>query len=113
MNLVSNDRFTNATCGKQDKFHVESLDHEDNQKGTTNNIVICISLSKPLTISDTLIENLKNQGDNDTVDALLRGETLYEIQECCGDKNIFSLCERYMLEIKRFIDYGIENGFIS
>ncbi len=42
-----------------------------------------------------------------------KGEELYREMEFEGERDLFVLCERYMVELKDFVAIGISKGFIS
>jgi hypothetical protein len=56
---------------------------------------------------------LKKAGRDDLAEGMKKGGVIYQAAECDGEDDLFELCERYIEEIEKFVDFGVENGFIT
>ena len=71
------------------------------------------SLTKELEPNTALFRRLKGEGRTDLIQAMRNDEVLCETIECDGEDDLFVLCERYLDEINRFVEYGVKKGFIT
>ena len=70
-------------------------------------------ISKPVTVSPEIIEQFRNEGRTDLVDAAVAGESLYETVEFEGEQDLHVLCENYINSLSRFVDELSQIGMIS
>ena len=111
--IVSYDSEAHTAIGKEVKFNVEPLSDLNSPKHKNQEVEITLTLGKKINIDSAFIQNLEAGGNKSLAEAAKNGEELYEEQECEGEKNIFKLCENYIIEIELFINFGITNGFIT
>ena len=70
-------------------------------------------LTMPLTTSIELIDQLRNNGQEDLSVAAEAGEQLYQAVEFEGEYDLFSLCDKYMENISEIISELVQEGGIS
>ena len=59
-------------------------------------------LSRPVEITENLINKLRSEGRTNLVEAAESGKALYETVEYEGEQDLFILCERYISDIEVF-----------
>lgn len=111
--IKSVDPQTGRRVGKEVTLYVESLSDIDFPKATNHDFTITITLGKRLDLTHTLICTLEAEGKHDLVESARNGEDLFETQECEGESDIFKLCENYLSEVERFVEFGKNAGFIT
>lgn len=99
--------------GKPFSILVETLDDLDNPKGKNDCSTIVISFGKKIKLTDELKSKLEREGNLELLEAFNEGKNLYEEQSYDGENDIFLLCDKYMYEIERFIEFGIKTNFIT
>lgn len=72
-----------------------------------------ISFSQRLAVDDALIAKLEAEGHRDLVSAARAGAPLYQPIIFDGESDAFCLSDRYLDAIERFVQSGIEAGFIT
>lgn len=60
-------------------------------------------LSKPVTITDELLEELQANGRSDLLAAIQEGKSLYETVEHDGESDLYVLCESYLSQLTDFV----------
>ena len=75
--------------------------------------VVAHEILRRLEATPQLLADLQSDGRNDLVEAGRREEPLHEVVEFKDERDLFKLCETYLEAIKRFIDAGMQAGFIS
>ena len=111
--IISYDSETHTAIGTEVQLYVEPLSDLDSPKNKNMEVEIVTTLGKKVEINNAYIRRLEAEGENDLAEATRNGKELYEEQECDGEKDIFKLCEKYIEELKIFINFGISNGFIT
>ena len=111
--IVSYDPVSRTAIGKEVKVYVEKLSDLNTPKETNRDVEIQLMLTKRIEVTNSLINDFVAKGETELARAASEGEELFEELECDGEKDLFKLCDNYIDEIKRFIEYGIANGFIS
>lgn len=70
-------------------------------------------LSKPLVVTNEIIEKLRNEGQTNLADAAEAGESLYEAVEFDGETDLFVLCEKYISSLDAFVSELVENEIVT
>ena len=70
-------------------------------------------LSKPITVTDELIEQLRNDGRTNLADAAKSGKPLYETVEYEGEDDLYVLCEKYIDNLNDFVMELQQEGVMS
>ena len=70
-------------------------------------------LSRPLDITDELIEQLRLDGREDMLEAIESGNPLYEAVEHKGEQDLYILCEQYLSDIETFAKELQQCGVMS
>ena len=104
---------TGVATGKQVSLYVEPLSDLDCPKDTNHDFRITVTLGRRLNPTPSLIHDLEAEGKHDLVKAARNGNELYETQECEGESDLFKLCEAYISETMRFVEFGKHEGFIT
>ena len=60
-----------------------------------------------------LVRRLRLAGKHDLIEGMKKGGIIYNAVGCNGEDDLFKLCQNYIEEIEKFIDFGIQNGFIT
>ena len=94
-------------------FYVETLDDLDNPKKRNTEVMIEATIRKPIEVTPDVIDEINREGRNDLMDAVRNGTPLFKVVECEGEKNLFHLCQMYVNDLERFVEYGVSEGFIS
>lgn len=104
---------THTAIGKPFSLYIEPLSDLDSPKDKNKDVKITITLGKRIRADNSLIKQLEDEGEIKLAKATRKGKEIFEEQECDGEKDIFKLCEAYLKEIEKFINFGRHNGFIS
>ena len=83
------------------------------KKQKPKEVKIVNRLSKPITVTDALIEQLRNDGRTDLSDAADAGKPLYETVEFEGEKDLYVLCEHYIDSLNDFVMELQREGVLS
>ncbi|MEW6314351.1 MAG: hypothetical protein AB1513_10010 [Pseudomonadota bacterium] len=70
-------------------------------------------ISKPVTVTAELIEQLRNDGLADLAGAATSGKSLYQTVEYNGEQDLHVLCENYIDSLSCFVDELSQKGVIS
>jgi len=70
-------------------------------------------ISKPIIVTDDLIEQLRNDGRSELAEAAEAGQPLYETVEFEGEKNLYPLCEKYINNLNGFVGELVLEGVVS
>lgn len=78
-----------------------------------SNASITNHLSRPISVTAELIEQLRSNGNEKLADAAEAGESLYETVEHEGEKDLHILCEQYIDSLSQFINDLSQQGVMS
>ena len=70
-------------------------------------------IMKRLETGPKLHRGLSLAGKHDLIEGMKKGGVIYQAVECDGEDDLFELCQNYVEEIEKFIDFGILSGFIT
>ena len=111
--IISYNPETRIGIGKEFTLHVESLEDLNSPKQINDDVKVTISLSKKIEVDETLIRIFETDGESKLAERARSGKDIFKIQRCEEECDIFRLCENYIDELEIFVEYGIENGFIT
>ena len=92
---------------------VDSLDDLNTAGEQHGGVKVSYTLSKLLPIDDELIDRFTKEGRQDLLTAIANGKELYGALECENTTDLHQLCDLYIAELEKFIQFGLENGFVS
>lgn len=70
-------------------------------------------LSKPIIVTDALIEQWREEGRTDLVKASDAGKTLYETVKFDGETDLYVLCEKYIESLEGFVSELVTAGVVT
>ena len=92
---------------------VEDISNLNSHKKEKSDVRTVYTLRKRVSVTNELIQELKDQGQTDILKAISEDKEIYDEQEIDGINNLHVLCDIYIDEINKFIEYGEKSGFIS
>lgn len=60
-----------------------------------------------------LHRSLSLEGKADLIEGMKKGSVIYQAVGCDGEDDLFKLCQNYIREIEKFIEFGVQSGFIT
>ena len=90
--------------------NLKDLNNPNKKKGDVN---IVYTLRRKMTVTVELIQQIKDEGLQDIVEAICKGKEIFDEQELNGISNIHTLCDIYIEELYKFIALGEKRGFIT
>jgi hypothetical protein len=111
--LVNYDPLTRRATSAPVSVFVESLDDLDKPPKGNQDINIITRITQRIEVTPELITQFETEGRADLAGAARRGEPLYELLECGGEKDLFRLCDNCLEQLDRFVEFGIKEGFIT
>lgn len=99
--------------GKVLRFFVEDISDLNNPSISKSDIRTTYSLRQRLDVTSELIDELKQNSQQEILDAIDEGKDIFDEKELDGNSDIHSLCDIYILELNKFIEYGTKHEFIS
>ena len=60
-----------------------------------------------------LHRSLSLAGKHDVIKEMKKGNVIYQAVGCDGENDLFKLCQNYIIEIEKFIEFGVQSGFIT
>jgi hypothetical protein len=94
-------------------FTVETLEDLHSPKGSKGDVKIAVTLGRRIDPTPALLDQLRQDGRADIVDAVARGEPISEQLEFDGEADIHVLSERYLNELREFVAVSDEKGLIT
>ena len=92
---------------------VENLNDLNNLNEKKGDVNIVYTLRRKITVTVELIQQIKDEGLQDILEAICRGKEIFDEQELNGTSNIHTLCDIYIEELYKFIELGKNRGFIT
>ena len=90
--------------------NLKDLNNPNTKKGDVN---IVYTLRRKMTVTVELIQQVKDEGLQNILEAICKGKEIYDEQELNGISNIHTLCDIYIEELYKFIELGKKRGFIT
>lgn len=104
---------TGEMVSKPMSIIVEDLKGLDNPNKKKSDVNVVYILRKKMTITVELIQYIKDEGLQDILEAICKGKEIFDEQELNGIYDIHSLCDIYVEELYKFIEFGEQREFIS
>ena len=102
---------TVISCSSQIKKTETPKIEETGSKAKEANIIH--HFSRPLTVTNELIENLRKEGQINLADAAEARESLYEPVNFDGETDLFVLCEKYISNLDAFLTELVKNEIVT
>jgi hypothetical protein len=100
---------------RNEETHVKPFTHHVNvvfgPKGTEPKVKY--QIMKRCKVGPKLYRTLALEGRHDLIESLKMGDIIYQPIKCNDQDDLFELCQSYVEEIEKFIDFGVKNGLIT
>jgi len=97
------------------KSKIPKMETHKNEKteSKTEKAKIIYQITRPLTITNELIAELRKKGQTELADAAQKGKPLYVPVEFEGETDLFVLCEKYISNLEELVSELIKKGIVT